>query len=178
MPVRLRSRSGFTLVELLVVIAIIGILVALLLPAVQAARESGRRSACINNLKQQALGLHNHHDTKRTLPPGGTYYGNCCTPTTYTNWAIELLPYIEQPALYDQYRQNEENISANNNAVGQKRIKTYECPSDTKINVLEVPDSGPSTGQWMHGSYRAVSGKGNMQVGHGAWDSYEPSLWP
>jgi prepilin-type N-terminal cleavage/methylation domain-containing protein len=176
---RTRFRA-FTLVELLVVIAIIGVLVALLLPAVQAAREAARRSSCSNNMKQMGLALHNHHDSLLTLPPGGTYYGNCCTPATYTTWSIEILPYMEQLALFSQYRQNETNVSANNILVGQKRVKTYECPSDTMINKLEEPGSGPNpAGQkWMHGSYRAVSGKGNMAVGHGAWDSYEPGLWP
>ncbi len=175
---RVHDRRAFTLVELLVVIAIIGILVALLLPAVQAARESARRTSCTNNMRQIGIALHNHHDTHRHLPPGGTYYGNCCTPPTYTNWAIESLPFMESSNLYDQYRQDELNVSTNNNLVGQKRVKTYECPADTMIGKLEVPDSGPSTSQWMHGSYRAVSGKLNMQVGHGAWDSYEPGLWP
>jgi len=173
-----RRRTGFTLVELLVVIAIIGVLVALLLPAVQSAREAARRTSCVNNLKQIGLGLHNHHDTKKILPPGGTYYGVCCTPPTYTNWAIELLPFIENAALYEQYKQDELNTSANNTKVGQQRVKAYECPTDTMIGILEVPDSGPGTSKLMHGSYRAVSGKMNLAVGHGAWDSYEPSLWP
>jgi prepilin-type N-terminal cleavage/methylation domain-containing protein len=172
-------RRAFTLVELLVVIAIIGVLVALLLPAVQAAREAAR-SSCSNNMRQMGLALHNHHDSKLILPPGGTYYGNCCTPTTYTTWSVEILPYIEQLNLFSQYQQNEENISTANNLVGQKRVKTYECPSDTMLNKLEMPESGPrpANQKWMHGSYRAVSGKGNMQVGHGAWDSFEPGLWP
>lgn len=177
---RNQLRRAFTLVELLVVIAIIGVLVALLLPAVQAAREAARRSSCSNNLRQLALALHNHHDVANVLPPGGTYYGNCCTPPTYTNWAIEILPYMEQTALYQQYRQNETNVSTNNNLVGRQRVKTHECPSDTLKGKLEAPASGPlaSGQQWMHGSYRAVSGKGNMVRGHGAWDSHEPGLWP
>jgi len=175
-----RTRAGFTLVELLVVIAIIGVLVALLLPAVQAAREAARRSTCMNNLRQLALALHNHHDVKGTLPPGGTYYSTCCAPPAYTTWTIEILPFMEQQNLYQQYRQNELNVSTNNNLVGQQRVKTHECPSDQMKGKLEVPASGPRPGgqMWMHGSYRAVSGKLNLTIGHGNWDGYEPQLWP
>ena len=175
------SRRAFTLVELLVVIAIIGVLVALLLPAVQAAREAARRSSCTNNLKQQALAMHNHHDVRLTLPPGGTYYGVCCTPPTYTTWTIEGLPYMEQQGLYSQYNQNEKNTSTNNNLVGKQRVKSHECPSDQIKGKLEVPASGEGNTlgqQWMHGSYRAVSGKLNLAIGHAAWDGYEPALWP
>jgi prepilin-type processing-associated H-X9-DG protein len=114
-----------------------------------------------------------------TLPPGGMYHGVCCAPPTYTNWAIETLPFIEQDNLYKQYRQNELNTSAWNNVeVGQKRVKTHECPSDTLRGKLEQPASGPSTAQWMHGSYRAISGKMNLLIGHGNWDGFEPQLWP
>jgi prepilin-type N-terminal cleavage/methylation domain-containing protein len=175
-------RRGFTLVELLVVIAIIGVLVALLLPAVQQAREAARRSACINNLKQLAIALHNHHDQKNVLPPGGTYYGLCCAPPTYTNWAIEALPYMEQQSLYTQYRQEEQNTSVFNHSVlGNQRVKTHECPSCQLKGKPEVPASGPAqvaNQNWMHGSYRAVSGKLNLAISHGNWDGFEPQLWP
>jgi glycogen(starch) synthase len=104
---RVRKRvKGFTLVELLVVIAIIGILIALLLPAVQAAREAARRSQCTNNLKQFALAVHNYVDTYKVFPPkrAGTQSGGCtnCNGNFGSGW-MRLLPFYEQQALYDQW---------------------------------------------------------------------------
>ena len=95
--------AGFTLVELLVVIAIIGVLVALLLPAVQAAREAARRTQCGSNLKQIALGVHNYISANRTLPPGAVVTGACCSAYSYSNWAIEILPMMEQQTLFATY---------------------------------------------------------------------------
>ena len=99
-PDRVRStnRRGFTLVELLVVIAIIGILVALLLPAVQAARESARRTQCQNNMKQLVTAMHVYHDAYNRFPPGHTDYGS-----NEHSWMTLLLPFVEEQALYDQY---------------------------------------------------------------------------
>lgn len=92
-----KRHRGFTLVELLVVIAIIGILIALLLPAVQAAREAARRSQCTNNLKQIGLAMHNFHDVYGNFPPG-----NPDDDTDNWGWSAYLLPYMEQRPLYDQ----------------------------------------------------------------------------
>jgi len=106
-------RRGFTLVELLVVIAIIGVLVALLLPAVQAAREAARRMSCSNNLKQIGLALHNYHDSFKRFPPAGINYGWCQSPANdgrklfNSNGLMMLLPFVEQNALYNQYDQTQ-----------------------------------------------------------------------
>jgi prepilin-type N-terminal cleavage/methylation domain-containing protein len=129
------SRGAFTLVELLVVIAIIGILVALLLPAVQAAREAARRTQCNNNLKQMGLALHNHHDTYKIFPTGGTWPWEAA-PLAHPNsqnqnggygpgWPFQILPYMEQTALYDQTLATG-NV---NYARSNKFVDHYFCPS-------------------------------------------------
>ncbi|QDV68645.1 Fimbrial protein precursor [Rosistilla carotiformis] len=128
-------RVGFTLVELLVVIAIIGILVGLLLPAVQAAREAARRMQCSNNLKQQGLALHNHHDTYRKFPNGASRSNG-------PNWRFHILPGLEEENLYDQVDQSAHVYSGCNSSssYGQQAtgnnlilidltVPTYKCPS-------------------------------------------------
>ncbi len=102
-----RRRRGFTLVELLVVIAIIGVLVALLLPAVQAARESARRMSCANNLKNIALAVLNHHDVQGHFPVshGAFSVDEAPVPQSGVGWIVETLPQLEQGPLYDRFKQ-------------------------------------------------------------------------
>jgi prepilin-type N-terminal cleavage/methylation domain-containing protein len=116
MSLSLRARRGFTLVELLVVIAIIGILIALLLPAVQAAREAARLTQCLNNLKQLALGSHVFHDQRQELVPAYiTTNVARGAPSGYCSWATLLLPFIEQAPAYELWLFN---AAGNANQVG------------------------------------------------------------
>jgi len=131
-----RNHRGFTLIELLVVIAIIGVLIALLLPAVQAAREAARRSQCTNNLKQLGLAMHNYHNSLGSFPPGRM---DCCWGT----WQVYILPYIEQQPLYNAYNffGNSTTDGADggrfryggacNTTVTRSRISNLSCPSDS-----------------------------------------------
>ncbi|HYO24391.1 MAG TPA: DUF1559 domain-containing protein [Lacipirellulaceae bacterium] len=168
-----RRASGFTLVELLVVIAIIGVLVALLLPAIQAAREAARRSQCMNNLKNIALALMNHHDAKTKFPvplygyqtsPGRWTFPNVVTDenSLWKNWAIESLPYLEQQALYAQFqfgtttapvflpnRVGTSPSAANMRLVGQE-LPVFKCPSDASFNNQPFRQS---TTSWARGNY-------------------------
>lgn len=131
--------KGFTLVELLVVIAIIGVLIALLLPAVQAAREAARRSQCGNNLKQLVLGLHNYHDVRNEFPSGWVSTGQ--NVKAGWGWSAQILPFVEQGNLYDELGVSRRTLRA---AIGdtatkpllQTPLDVYRCPSDTSGDTL------------------------------------------
>jgi prepilin-type N-terminal cleavage/methylation domain-containing protein/prepilin-type processing-associated H-X9-DG protein len=141
-----RKSQGFTLIELLVVIAIIGVLIALLLPAVQAAREAARRTQCVNNLKQIGLGLHNYHQTHDRFPLGMSqqFFDLTQNPPydNWSNWSAQalLLPFLEQTAIYNTINFNwcpaRAPGSAYNATAYNTKITTFMCPSD--------PNAGPS----------------------------------
>jgi prepilin-type N-terminal cleavage/methylation domain-containing protein/prepilin-type processing-associated H-X9-DG protein len=156
-------RSAFTLVELLVTIAIIGVLVALLLPAVQAAREAARRTQCVNNLKQIGLACHQHHDTYGVFPPGWVQ-----APATVPQGQIIqgghgtfpfLLPYLEQKALADIYRWDRGSQRLENQPVATTQLKILQCPSaepDRWVTAVEDPGNYSYGGRGACGDYGGV----------------------
>jgi prepilin-type N-terminal cleavage/methylation domain-containing protein/prepilin-type processing-associated H-X9-DG protein len=165
--VRRRSSGGFTLVELLVVIAIIGILVALLLPAIQAARESARRAQCTSNIKNVALALHNYHDAHKELPAtawlrplsaaGASSDSVLGDNRLFWNWMIRILPYLEEGSLADQLTINVStpitNSTNNNNAtVRATEIPVMLCPSDNGRNNPFI-DTVHANTPWARGNY-------------------------
>jgi prepilin-type N-terminal cleavage/methylation domain-containing protein/prepilin-type processing-associated H-X9-DG protein len=173
---------GFTLVELLVVIAIIGVLVALLLPAVQAAREAARRSQCSNNLHNIALAILTYESTHRTLPPlyvlqqtnrssptanddAMPYFGNW-------SWGAHILPYVEQGALYSQLNVGNTRLSAalSNSSLKpllQQKIGLFRCPTDpapklSDANLRNIADSSGQAVATTLSNYAAVNSSGQM----------------
>jgi prepilin-type N-terminal cleavage/methylation domain-containing protein/prepilin-type processing-associated H-X9-DG protein len=174
--------KAFTLVELLVVIAIIGVLVALLLPAVQAAREAARRSSCANNLKNLGLGALNYESSHKSLPPGRKFdYWDSYTWTEY------ILPFIEQQAVYDLYWTLPNNTFAapgtwpgpnspigNDARLRQARTSTiplYYCPSDRTPIANEINTNEFGT---LRGNYRGCVGSGDMYGNRAPATVYDP----
>ncbi len=152
----IRFRFGFTLVELLVVIAIIGILIALLLPAVQSAREAARRNQCLNNFKQIGVALHNYHSTHECFPPGEQYHVSWCNPPGMAKdgktvvgfaWSGLIIPYMEDKQVQDMF---DKELNAGGWGVwggpnnpqsakaGATRINVYCCPSDPQDELVAV----------------------------------------
>ena len=141
---RRSAPRGFTLIELLVVIAIVAILVALILPAVQNAREAARRSQCLNNLKQIGLALHNYHETNQCFPQGWIGVTNNQSDVNGLNgwgWASKLLHRLEQPALYHEINFKLSVTNAANSANIVRPLPTFRCPSDSSADtwVLKNP---------------------------------------
>ena len=171
-PFSRRRRGAFTLVELLVVITIIGILIALLLPAVQAAREAARRLQCANNFRQIGVAMHNYESAHGSFPTGEVY-----SPSpVYLGpaWSASLLPYMEQTAAYEQY-----NFSLGSNGVyaeknelvGKYRIAAYCCPADPQDELLCIGHSTNGTSNFPDGYvYWWKTNAGGVTDSLNAWD--------
>jgi prepilin-type N-terminal cleavage/methylation domain-containing protein/prepilin-type processing-associated H-X9-DG protein len=164
-----RERNAFTLVELLVVIAIIGVLVALLLPAIQAARESARRTQCINQIHQLTIALQNHHDTKGAFPPG--LVNNSGELFTYPRitWMMHTFPFMEEGALFEAFNMKAPEAQAcaggvwldpANQPAISKSIPTLLCPSDGEGELLH--NHPTCSGQASRGNYAGFFGNVSM----------------
>jgi prepilin-type N-terminal cleavage/methylation domain-containing protein/prepilin-type processing-associated H-X9-DG protein len=191
----MRRRTGFTLIEVVVVIAIIGVLISLLLPAVQKAREAAARSECSNKLKHIGLALHSYHDTHKRFPPavlmpyavlGGGVENHAANPFG-PNWAVLILPYIEQEGLYKQANPasypgtNDPGNFASYDLSWRKirgaRVEAYLCPADFDQNVqFTDPNGSPAEGEWARGNYAASNGAGDSDnnVGGDSALNYDP----
>ncbi len=168
------DRAGFTLIELLVVITIIGILMSLLLPAVNQIRETARMTSCKSNLRQVAMAVIAYETAHRVFPPGGYTEGQCCESPSYATWTILILPFIDQEPLWKAYRFDLGNGAPENALVRETFLPVYACPSDVEVEELSIPESGPEGGwgsniRYRPGSYRAVSGQTN---GRGYFDAH------
>ncbi|WP_339907374.1 DUF1559 domain-containing protein [Symmachiella dynata] len=160
----MRNQRGFTLIELLVVIAIIAILVALLLPAVQQAREAARRTQCKNNLKQIGIALHNYLDTHGRFPPGRLR-------TPRTGWCTLILPFLERTNLQNDYDFDYDYWDRENEAATQQLVSLFVCPS-TPGGARLIPndtagtinDIGEPPTESMVGDYQALVGYYDIQI--------------
>ena len=176
-----RNPAAFTLIELLVVIAIIGVLIALLLPAVQKVRESANQSTCRNNLRQIGLALHNYHSAYQSFPYGAVHNGQ--TGPAW-GWATLILPYLEQDNLYRRMNVNTNAtgtttagtmgfVMQNDLAALQTILKIYQCPSDTgRLLNDNRPFTQPVRAQLARSNY---VGNGGNSGDHGIFHEFVPN---
>jgi hypothetical protein len=153
-------------------------LIALLLPAVQAAREAARRTQCMNNLKQLGLGCLTYESTRKSLPPGHYTSSGCSNANLMDNWALDILPFIEEKAVWSSYYFNKLNTDPLNVTAEQMNIATMNCPSDPNPPQPKAwPDVWENTQtQWATGSYKGVGGRAwGDSPSIDFWDTYQPS---
>jgi prepilin-type N-terminal cleavage/methylation domain-containing protein len=178
-------RRGFTLVELLVVIAIIGVLVALLLPAVQAAREAARRAQCQSNVKQLGLALLNYHSSRNIFPASikfpigpGIPWNPPLSTTHGPNWVVNILPHIEQQSLYNEFDFTKTINSAANLVPRGRMIPLMLCPSDTLNQAGPYAGSSANEGgNWARGNYGANGALGFMNHTYRPAAGEDAELW-
>jgi len=174
-----RLREGFTLIELLVVIAIIAILIALLVPAVQKVREAAARLSCSNNLKQLALGVHNYHDTAKTLPQNFGSVNSWGAGSSSWSWIAFMLPNIEQNALFtganigamnaNQQPTQVLNAAYNGSTIMATVIPILRCPSDPDYATTTYTDRADMSGAVAVTNYKGVCGS-NWAWGDARWN--------
>ncbi len=181
-PGRPRRTHGFTLVELLVVIAIIGVLVALLLPAVQAAREAARRTQCMNNLRNLALAVANFESANGVFPQGMQYDDTTNIPiqSVYRfgpNWVITILPFMEEQGLHDSFDFSLPISNVANRIPRGQVISVMLCPSDPFNKTFYNGSAHPQHGDnWARGNYGANAGNGPLykRTGDGMYGAKSP----
>jgi prepilin-type N-terminal cleavage/methylation domain-containing protein/prepilin-type processing-associated H-X9-DG protein len=163
-----RARCAFTLVELLVVIAIVGVLLALMLPAAQHAREAARKSTCQNHLRQIGLGLHLRHDTWGALPAGWEGYEDHQPEVSAGpgwGWAAAILPYVEQLPLSERIDRTRSILDPINAEARQQRLPLFRCPSDAGPATFDLLSSGgTSLGEFPTANYAANFGVGRVSL--------------
>ncbi|WZP00115.1 DUF1559 domain-containing protein [Isosphaeraceae bacterium EP7] len=162
---RVPQRRGFTLIELLVVISIIAVLIALLLPAVQSAREAARRIQCTNNLKQLGLGIHNYESTNGALPPAFIQIGSGSTITWTNGWSAHarILPFMEQGSIFNNINFTLRYSVADNSTIGAVVVAGFLCPSEIKpeprMNATTgVKQYGVTSYAWARGDWYSWGG--------------------
>lgn len=164
-----RSRRAFTLVELFVVIAIVGVVIGLLLAAVQSARAAAVQLSCANNLRQIGIAAHTWHDTRSVLPPGSTHpsalnyvYGPPTQPYPLLNWGARLLPFLEQTSLWfsvESVYRSDPNVSGPGlYALSQTPLPVFRCPADPAVSVKPPPRHMAETT-----NYLGVSGRSSAR---------------
>jgi prepilin-type N-terminal cleavage/methylation domain-containing protein/prepilin-type processing-associated H-X9-DG protein len=164
-----RRARGFTLIELLVVIAIIGVLIALLLPAVQAARAAARRIQCVNNLKQIGLGMMNHHELQGTLP-----WGAKNSPAQ--SWAFLVLPYLEQVQMFNAANMDQASTTFANATVIQTNLSLFNCPSDPRAGKFWISPTPASLPSRAKGNYMVNWGNSDYEQNMLPTDSFAPAV--
>lgn len=169
-----RSRSAFTLIELLVAIAIIAILIALLLPAVQQAREAARRTQCRNNLKQIVLAMHNYESTHRAIAPYQPWDG----PSGLYNSLVFLLPYMDQIPLYNQFNMSIACWDGTNGDLWTVAVPAFSCPSDSVANVGAAADNSYASNYGWPRTSTGINGERNVSSGNYAIPNGLTSIQP